>query len=173
GAAGDAEAGGGWRFTDVAQSVGVAGPRAIDNDGDQDVFEQMGGAYLADKARSTLFENPGNENAWLGLELEGVRSNRRAVGARIKVTVDGGEGPRSIHRTVGSGGSFGASPLRQEIGLGRATSVRRVEVSWPATGEVQTIDGLEPRRRYRIREGSPQATEVRWPRAGRGGASTP
>jgi hypothetical protein len=137
----------------------------VDNDGDQDIFEQMGGAYLADKARSTLFENPGNDNAWLGLELEGVRSNRRAVGARIKVVVDGGAGPRVLHRTVGSGGSFGASPLRQEIGLGAAARVAGVEVFWPATGERQKIEGLQPGRRYRIREGSPEVKEVEWPRS--------
>jgi hypothetical protein len=136
----------------------------IDNDGDQDVFEEMGGAYLADKARSALYQNPGSGNAWLGLELEGVRSNRRAVGARLKVTVEGGAGTRVLHRTVGSGGSFGASPLRQEIGLGAAPGLLRVEVFWPATGETQRIDGLLPRRRYRIREGSPEAKEVEWPR---------
>jgi hypothetical protein len=135
----------------------------VDNDGDEDVFEEMGGAFLADKAWSALYQNPGNANAWLGLELEGVRSNRKAVGARIKVVVGGEEGPRSIYRTVGSGGSFGASPLRQEIGLGRASAIERVEVFWPVTGQTQTFTGLEPRRRYRIREGSPEATAVEWP----------
>jgi hypothetical protein len=141
----------------------------IDNDGDQDVFEEMGGAYLADKARSALYENPGNSNAWLGLELEGVRSNRRAVGARIKVVTGGAAGPRAIYRTIGSGGSFGASPLRQEIGLGAASGTVQVEVFWPATGGTQTIEGLELRRRYHIREGSPEARQVEWPRSTRSG----
>src|SRR5205814_1994024 len=126
----------------------------VDNDGDEDVFEEMGGAYLADKARSTLFLNPGPARAWLGLELEGVRSNRRAVGARVEVVVDGPRGRRSLFRTVGSGGSFGASPLRLEIGLGDAATVERVEVSWPVTGERQVVTLLQPRHRYRIREGS-------------------
>ena len=57
----------------------------VDNDGDQDVFEKMGGAFLADKAYSALYLNPGEGNHWLRLELEGVRSNRSAIGARIKV----------------------------------------------------------------------------------------
>ena len=135
----------------------------VDNDGDQDVFEEMGGAYLTDKARSALYENPGNANAWLGLELEGVRTNRRAIGARVTVVVDGPGGARSLYRTVGSGGSFGASPLRQEIGLGTAARVHKVEVSWPVTGQTQVFEGVEPRRRYRIREGEAQAVEVRWP----------
>ena len=127
----------------------------------------MGGAYFADKARSVLFENPGGENAWLGLELEGTRTNRKAMGARVKVTVDGGGARRVLHRTVSSGGSFGGSPLRQEIGLGPAQRVEEVEVLWPATGEIQRFRGLAPRRRYRIREGAPEAREIQWPPAGR------
>jgi len=143
----------------------------VDNDGDEDIFEEMGGAFLADKARSTLYENPGSANGWLGLELEGVRSNRRAMGARIKVVLDGAAGPRFLYRTVGSGGSFGASPLRQEIGIGPASRVERVEVFWPVTGETQKIEGLAPRHRYHIREGTPGAREVDWPQSSRRRAS--
>jgi len=44
--------------------------------------------------------------------------NRAAVGARIKVSVTTPSGDRDIYSTVGSGGSFGASSLQQEIGLG-------------------------------------------------------
>jgi hypothetical protein len=135
----------------------------VDDDGDQDVFEEMGGAVLADKARSMLYANPGSANAWLSLELEGVRSNRRAMGARIKVVLGAGSETRAIYRTVGSGGSFGASPLRQEIGLGPATAIARVEISWPATGETQTIDGLQPRHRYHVREGEARATQMGLP----------
>ena len=132
----------------------------VDDDGDQDVFEEMGGAVLADKARSMLYANPGSANGWLSLELEGVRSNRRAMGARIKIVLDTGGAARAIYRTVGSGGSFGASPLRQEIGLGPNATVSRVEITWPATGETQRLDGLTPRHRYRVREGDSRTIEV-------------
>jgi hypothetical protein len=125
----------------------------VDNDGDQDVFEQMGGAVTADRAYSVLYENPGGPQAWLGLELAGVRSNRSAIGARVKVVLDTEDGPRTVYRTVSSGGSFGASPLRLEISLGRARKIVAVEVSWPATGPTQTLRGLRPGQRYRIAEG--------------------
>ena len=59
--------------------------------------------------------------------------------------------------------SFGASPLRQEIGLGAAAATVRVEITWPATGEVQKIDGLQPRHRYRIREGEARAADTGMP----------
>jgi len=124
-----------------------------DDDGDQDVFEQMGGAHLADKAYSAFYENPGHANRWLTLELEGLRSNRSALGARIKVSVTAKGGPRVIHRTVSSGASFGASPLRQEIGLGDATGIASVEIVWPATGQTQTLEGLQVDHRYHVREG--------------------
>jgi hypothetical protein len=143
----------------------------LDNDGDQDVFEEMGGAYLTDKAYSALYLNPGNDNAWLGLELEGMRTNRRALGARIKVAFETKAGRRVVYRTVGSGGSFGASPLRQEIGLGEATHVEAVEVTWPVTGEVQRLSGLELRNRYRIREGSLEVQRLDLARFALGGRS--
>ena len=73
------------------------------------------------------------------------------------------EGPRTLHRTVGSGGSFGANPLRQEIGLGNATVITSVQVEWPGSGTRQTFTGLQPGKRYRITEDRPQA-EVLTPR---------
>ena len=132
----------------------------LDNDGDQDVFEEMGGAHLSDKAYTALYRNPGNDNRWLVLELSGTATNRRAIGARIQVTVEGKGGTRAIHRVVNSGGSFGANPLRQEIGLGDAARVTAVEIVWPVTGKTQKIEGLKPNAFYRIREGDAVATPV-------------
>ena len=82
-----------------------------------------------------------------------LQSNRSAIGARIKVVVNTDTGPREIHRVVGFGGSFGSSPLRQEIGLGTAATIDRVEIRWPASGLVQTIRGLDPNRFYEVTEG--------------------
>jgi hypothetical protein len=132
----------------------------VDNDGDQDVFEEMGGAYLADKAYSALYLNPGEGNHWLRLELQGVRSNRSAIGARIKVELTTSSGIRRVYRTVGSGGSFGCSPLRAEIGLKDARAISSVEVFWPATGRTQRLTGLLRDRGYRIREDATSAVEV-------------
>ncbi|MBK8977286.1 MAG: CRTAC1 family protein [Planctomycetes bacterium] len=114
----------------------------LDADGDVDVFEQMGGAYRGDGFRDALYENPGFGNRWLCVHAVGVRSNRAAIGARIRVDVveDGAE--RAIHRLVSSGGSFGGNPLRQTIGLGAAERIVRVAIAWPTTGVVQTIEGV-------------------------------
>jgi FG-GAP-like repeat/ASPIC and UnbV len=156
---------GGKRFLDVTTSGGFGHLQKghaisfadFDNDGDQDVFAKMGGAYEGDTAHSVLFENPGHGNHWLSLSLEGVRSNRAAVGARIHVRVQGNDGVRDIYRTVNTGGSFGGNPLRQEIGLGKAETILEVEVQWPASAIVQKYHDLALDSRYRIREGDPTA----------------
>ena len=96
----------------------------LDNDGDQDVFEQMGGFLPGDKYFNVAFENPGFGNHWIGVELVGVRSNRSAIGARIRAEVVENGRRRSIYKHVNSGGSFGANPLRQTIGLGEASTHR-------------------------------------------------
>ena len=118
----------------------------LDNDGDQDVFEQMGGAFPGDGFSNALYENPGFGNHWITVKLEGVRSNRSAIGARIRAVVvdeDEDEGVRrSIYRHVNSGGSFGGNPLRQTIGLGKASRIERLEVFWPTTGITQTFADL-------------------------------
>jgi hypothetical protein len=136
----------------------------VDNDGDQDVFEQMGGAYKTDTAHSVLFANPGGPHGWIELELQGTRSNRGAIGARLKLVLDGPEGRRLVHRVVQTGASFGSSPLRQEIGLGAAKRIVRLEVTWPTSGAVQAFSDLKPRRRYRIREGSAVPAPLERPR---------
>jgi hypothetical protein len=166
---------GGKRFREVTTSGGFGQLQKghgiafgdINNDGTQDIYSVVGGAVEGDTFHHQLFANPGHGNNWLKLKLEGVKTNRAAIGARIKVVVRTNEGERAIHRTVGSGGSFGASPMRQEIGLGTAQFIERIEIFWPVTGETQLIKGLEVNRFYHVREGNePRFAELRsfkWP----------
>jgi hypothetical protein len=107
-----------------------------------------------------LYLNPGNTNRWLKLKLEGTKSNRAAIGARINVTVQTPNGLRHIYRTVNSGGSFGSNPLRQEIGLGNATKIETVEINWPASGIRQALKDLELNHFYHVREGDSKALPV-------------
>lgn len=124
----------------------------LDNDGDQDIYEVMGGALSGDKFTNVCFENPGHGNHWITLKLEGVQSNRAAIGARIKVTVATGSGDRDIYATVTTGGSFGSSSLQQEIGLGQATAIRSIEINWPTTGKTQRFTNIAMDQMLKIRE---------------------
>lgn len=133
----------------------------LDDDGDEDVYAVMGGAYMGDAYRNVLFENPGNANRWVTLVLEGTKSNRAALGARVRIVARTPAGERSIWRTVGTGGSFGSSSLRQEVGLGDATAIIRVEVRWPETRQtLEVFTGMKPGGFYRLREGSKRAERL-------------
>jgi len=149
----------GERFEEVTVAGGFghlakghgAGFGDIDHDGDQDVYIVLGGAYEGDVFRNVLLENPGTPRHWITLRLEGVASNRSAIGARIHMRLTDG---RSLHRTVRSGGSFGASPLRQFFGLGDADGIDSVEIWWPTSNVRQRFEGLEIDRHYHVREDS-------------------
>ncbi|TDJ57681.1 MAG: hypothetical protein E2O40_02535 [Planctomycetota bacterium] len=60
---------------------------------------------------------------------------------------------RNVHRAVGSVSSFGGSPLRQEIGLGDATRIRRLDVRWPVSGVLQSFKDVPMNTMIRITEG--------------------
>jgi len=84
----------------------------------------MGGAINGDKYHNILFQNPGHENSWVTVKLTGEKSNRAAIGARIRI-VTAVPVPRTFYRHVSSGSSFGANPLQQTIGLGSRTESKR------------------------------------------------
>jgi hypothetical protein len=148
-------------FTDVTASSGTGELHKghgvafadIDNDGDEDLLTEIGGAVLGDSHAFRLFENPGNDNDWISLHLVGVKTNRAAMGARIKVTVQNeGKPPRSIYRTVGSGGSFGASPLTQHVGLGKSARILELEITWPGSQSRQTFSDVAADQFLEIKE---------------------
>jgi len=140
---------GGKRFADVTSSSGTGhlqkghgvGIGDWDRNGTADLVVQMGGAIPGDKYHNILFQNPGQGNNWLNVKLVGKKSNRGAIGARIKA-VTAGENPQTVYRTVCSGSSFGANPLEQLLGLGKADRVAVLEVHWPTSGTTQTFRDL-------------------------------
>lgn len=154
----DATFGGG--FGHLQKGHGVAWGD-VDDDGDQDLLHQLGGQYPGDSYGNALFVNPGSGGRWITLELTGTRANRFGVGARIAVdVVTAGQRPRTIHAMAGSGGSFGGSSMRQEIGLGDATAITRVVIRWPGSGTVQTFDTVLLDRAYRVYEDRGRMTPI-------------
>jgi hypothetical protein len=114
----------------------------FDSDGDADIHLQAGGMFPGDLFNNVLFENPGHGHRFLSVKAIGTRSNRAAIGTRIHVRVAAPGGERSVYRWVGTGGSFGASPLEQLIGLGNATRILSLELSWPASGTSQRFSDV-------------------------------
>ena len=115
-----------------------------DNDGDVDV------------AVSNLDGNPwllrndgGSRQRWLSLRLEGDRSNRSAVGARVTALTDTGVQIREVR----GGSSYqSTNDLRVHFGLGKAKKVKSLEVRWP-NGSAQRFTDVSGNRRYRLTEG--------------------
>lgn len=137
----------------------------LDNDGDQDIYAVMGGAYEGDYAQNILLENPGQGNHWLRLELQGTKSNRPAIGARVKVTVQSEEANnRSIWQTVSNGASFGSNSLPLEIGLGKASSIEVIQVFWPSGKVSKYAKPIDMDNTYSIREGDDTLTKVELPK---------
>ncbi|WP_184548209.1 CRTAC1 family protein [Mucilaginibacter sp. FT3.2] len=152
---------GGKKFADVTSSSRTGnlqkghGVAFADfrNNGLQDIFIEMGGAYIGDAYPSALYLNPGqNNNNWVGLKLVGKKSNRSAIGSRIKVTFIENGLQRSVFKDVNSGGSFGSSPLRQEIGIGRANIIDDIEIRWAGSGTVQHLQKIKPNQFLEITE---------------------
>jgi hypothetical protein len=132
----------------------------LENNGSEDIFEEMGGAFPGDTYQSVLYRNPLRGNDWVTLELEGVQTNRAAFGARICVTISGSGGKRRIYRTVGYGSSFGGNPFRQHIGLGKNATIQEIEVSWPTSRLVQRFQNVAVDRSFKLREGEAKLTPL-------------
>jgi hypothetical protein len=121
----------------------------------------MGGVYPGDAYQSSFFLNPGqNTNNWVCLKLEGIVSNKGAIGTQVKLTFQENGKKRSVYRDVNSGGSFGCSPLRREIGIGQATMVDEIEISWHGSKKIQVFKNVKPNTFYKIIEGNNQLLQV-------------
>ena len=142
--------GGGFGHLQKGHGVSFAD---IDNDGDQDIYVQMGGQLPGDKFNDALFENPGFGHHWITLKLVGRKSNRSGIGARIHVKIVEDGKSRSIYRHVNSGGSFGCNPLRQNIGLRKAEKIETIEVYWPTSDLTQALRDVEMDQNIQIIEG--------------------
>ncbi|HEX7795760.1 MAG TPA: FG-GAP-like repeat-containing protein [Vicinamibacterales bacterium] len=163
---------GGRSFVDVTASSGTGELHKghgiafvdLDNDGDEDIVAEIGGATPADSHAMRVFENPGHGNDWISLKLIGVKSNKAAIGARITVTVaEAGGGTRSVHRWVTSGGSFGASPLEQHVGLGKAATIKDIEIWWPTSNTRQHFANVGKNQVIEITELSNQYRKIERP----------
>jgi hypothetical protein len=115
----------------------------IDNDGSVEIVINN------QNERPTLLKQPAaGSNHWIVLKLTGTKSNRSAIGARVRLTASG----RSQIDEVRSGGSYlSQNDLRLHFGLGASREAARIEVNWPS-GARQTLDPVKADRVLTIRE---------------------
>ncbi|MHC0442566.1 FG-GAP-like repeat-containing protein [Flavobacterium sp. 3-210] len=133
----------------------------LDNDGDSDIFIEVGGAYFGDAFNNSLYLNPGqNNNRWIKMKLEGTESNRSAIGAKVKVSFKENGISRSVYRILNSGGSFGASALRMEVGIGQAKIIDQIEIIWPKNQKKQVFKNVKPNQFIKIIEGEKEFSNI-------------
>jgi hypothetical protein len=145
---------GGGTFCDASEQAGLAlrEPRVsrglavgdLFNDGNMDVVvEDLTGA-------PTILRNAGVAGRhWVSFELAGTKSNRLAIGARVKITAGGMTQTEEIH----SGGSYlSQNDLRVHFGLGAAKKIERVEIRWPS-GRIETLKDLDADKFHSVLEG--------------------
>jgi hypothetical protein len=134
-------AGPGFEIENVSRALAAAD---VDHDGDLDLLV-TNNAGVADLLRNGGV--PGS-NALL-VRLVGTKSNRSAIGARLRVTAGG----RTQVREVRAGSSYlGQHDLRVHVGLGRATAIERLEIRWP-NGQMETVSGVAVNQIVTITEG--------------------
>jgi hypothetical protein len=114
------------------------------NDGNIDlVVEDLAGEPM-------ILKNSGlPDRHWVSFELQGTKSNRLAIGARLKLVAGGMSQTEEIH----SGGSYlSQNDLRVHFGLNTATKVESVEIRWP-DGKLEVLKNLDVDKFYSVLEG--------------------
>jgi len=154
------------RFEDVSAQAGSGMTSAVaargaafgdfNNDGVLDIaINCMNEEPQLLRGDSVLTDGPRN---WIKFKLIGVKSNRTAIGARVKVTAltepqtPGAKAFTQMGEVASGGSYFSQSDLRVHFGLDRAAKVDKVEIRWP-NGNTDTLGALEANRLYTLQEG--------------------
>jgi hypothetical protein len=143
------------RFADVSRQAGMDFQRPIvgrgaayadyDGDGDLDVL------LTANNEPARLLRNDGgNRNHWLRITAIGNTSNRDGIGTKLQVMIDGKPGPSAMVKTGSSYGSQSELPVT--FGLGNATRVSGIRVTWP-NGRIENLPATTANQVIRIEEG--------------------
>jgi hypothetical protein len=143
------------RFQDVTERLGppVTTPKAgrgaafadLDNDGDVDIVVNN----VHDTPDLFTLDSPADAH-WLIVRLVGTRSNRSAIGARVRLVA---AGERQVQEVRGGGSYYSQNDLRVHFGLGKSTSIERLEIRWPnGLEEMWTDVGID--RIVTLKEGS-------------------
>ena len=126
----------------VSRGLAVAD---IDNDGDLDLLINN-----CNQTADLLLNDNHTSNHWFIVKLIGTKSNRDAIGTRLKLTVNG----LTQIREIKAGSSYQSqNDTRAHFGLGKTTNVDRLELRWPS-GTLEVLKDLKADQILTIREGA-------------------
>lgn len=142
---------GAGKFVNVAQAVGVGDVY----DGRSVALVDLWNRGVLDvvvanqKGPLLVYKNTvAPENKWIGFELEGLASNRSAIGAEVRVYWDGRQ---QVQQVTGGNGFCSQNQRRLHFGLGKNPLLEKVEIRWPS-GKTQVLEKPSPGQTYRIKE---------------------
>lgn len=116
----------------------------LDNDGDIDIVVNN----LDDSPELFRCETPPDRN-WILIHLQGTRSNRNGLGARVIVRAGGVE---QVHEVHSSGGFLASSDPRAHFGLGSSEFIGELEIRWPS-GVAQKFRNIRSKQIIGVKEG--------------------
>jgi hypothetical protein len=125
----------------------------IDNDGDIDIVVTNNNGPVR-----LLLNEAASSRPWLQVQLEGTKSNRMALGARVALHRK--SSPTLWRRAYSDSSYLSASDARVHFGLGTAADIESVVVHWPSGIEEQ-FSGLAPRQLVRLKEGTGSTVTLR------------
>ena len=156
---------GNGKFIETSKLTGIAEqtPHAargvafadFDNDGFVDVLVANNGDP------PLLLHNRSNGNHFMNFKLVGSKSNRDAIGARVRVV---SEGISQIREIAGGGSYLSQSDLRANFGVGKAMLAQSVEIRWPS-GQTQIFHDVPSNKFYLVREGQDELRLQQFARA--------
>src|SRR5206468_2048067 len=124
----------------------------LDGDGSLDLLLK---SRLGPQVRA-FYNDWGQSRHSIALELQGTRSNRGAIGARVEVEHSN---KRTVRILQAGSGYISQHTKRLYFGLGDASSTGKIRILWPS-GLTQEFQNLAAGFRYRITEGSDQLKPV-------------
>lgn len=116
----------------------------LNNDGRMDVVVSAIG-----EPAKVLYNVCSSENHWVLIQLQGTRSNRDAIGAKIKITSDSGQ--VQYNHVTTAVGYASASDKRVHFGLGAVRRIREIEIRWPS-GHTQTLKDIAANQILMVKE---------------------
>jgi len=141
---------GGFAHIQKGHGVSIAD---IDNDGDEDVYCVLGGAYEGDIFYNALFENPLESKQWIKLKLVGQESNRAAIGAKVRFECIKNNKTKSYYKWISSSSSFGENPFLINFHIRNGEQLKAIHINWPS-GALQVVSDWETNKVLIVEEGN-------------------